>query len=99
MKKIEFSDNRLMLCRVSIALTLAIAALVVLVSSLGIFVEQTYAKETKSWILQAIGQDIANLVSIPIFLVAAIFTYRGSVRAHMVWSIVISHLCVCHLCV
>ncbi len=35
--------------------------------------------------MQAKGQDIANLISIPIFLAAVIFAARGSVRGLMVW--------------
>ena len=65
-------------------MTLAIATLVILVSTLGVLVEQTYAKETKSWVMQAKGQDIANLISIPIFLAAVIFAAIGSVQGLMV---------------
>jgi hypothetical protein len=69
----------------SMALTLIIATLVVLVSSLGVFVAQTYAKETKSWVVQAKGQDIANLISIPIFVGAMIFADRGPIQGLLVW--------------
>jgi flagellar biosynthesis protein FliQ len=66
-------------------LTLAIAVLVILVSSAGIFVTDTYAKETKSWALQAIGQDIANLISVPILVAGAFLAAKGSVRGLAIW--------------
>lgn len=66
-------------------LTVAIAVLVISVSSAGIFVTNTYAKETRSWALQAIGQDIVNIISIPIFIASGFFAVRGSVRGLSVW--------------
>lgn len=69
------SDNaqshHILLPRWSLALTGAIAILVCVASSLGLFVQQTYAKESESWIMQAKGQDIANLISIPLLIGSA----------------------------
>lgn len=82
----ENSANRSqLLTKGSLALTLAISGLVVIASSLGVFAEQTYAKEVPSWAVQAIGQDIANLLSIPIFLGAASYARRGSTKGLTVW--------------
>lgn len=54
-------------------LTITISALVLVTSSAGIFIKDTYAKESTSWALQATGQDIANIASIPILLVSAYY--------------------------
>lgn len=65
-------------------LTPAIAALVVLASGAVIFAD-LYSREPVLWALQASGQDLANLASIPALLAAAYFANKGSMRALLVW--------------
>src|SRR6266496_1853905 len=71
--------------RLSLWLTLAIAILVIISSSAGLFIKSIYARETLSWTVQAYGQDIANLVAAAALLIAAYFVSKGSVKAFLVW--------------
>jgi low temperature requirement protein LtrA len=70
-------------------LTVTISVLVLVTSSAGIFIKNTYAKESISWALQAIGQDMANIVSIPMFLACSYFANNNnkkeSIKALTVW--------------
>ena len=52
--------------------TLAISALVILSSIMGIFVRSTYARDTANWATQARGQDVANLFAMGLYLPAMI---------------------------
>jgi hypothetical protein len=64
-----------------------IAALLTLLASIaGIVLKNTYAKETPSWAIQGIGQDIVNLVTVVVLVIAAYFARKGSFKAVMVWS-------------
>src|SRR6266516_2839233 len=71
--------------RLSLWLTLAIAILVIISSSAGLFIKSIYARETLSWMVQAYGQDIANLVAAAALLSAVYFVSKGSVKAFLVW--------------
>lgn len=71
--------------RKSIWLTLIIVVLVLIASILGLTLKSTYARETTPWANQAMGQDIANLVSITVLLIAIYFASKGSVKAFMIW--------------
>ena len=62
------------------------ALLVLLASASGIFLTNTYARETTSWAVQGIGQDIVNLVAVVVLFIAAYFVNKGSVKAFLVWS-------------
>jgi hypothetical protein len=68
------------------------ALLVLLASASGIFLKRIYARETPSWAVQAIGQDIVNLVAVVVLLIAAYFVNKGSVKAFLVWSGVLLYL-------
>jgi hypothetical protein len=52
----------------------------------GILVDRVYAHETANWQAQAVGQDVANLVVIPVLLVLAYAAARGSARALLAWA-------------
>ncbi len=62
-----------------------IALLTLLASGAGLFLKNTYAQETPSWAIQAMGQDIANVVSALTLVVAASFASKGSIKAVLVW--------------
>lgn len=68
------------------------ALLVFLASASGIFLKSTYARETPSWAVQGIGQDIVNLVAALTLLIVAYLVNRGSVKAFLVWSGVLLYL-------
>jgi hypothetical protein len=73
-------------------MTLLLAALVLVSSSAGIFVNGMYVRETPSWALLAIAQDIANVVAVVVLLTAVYFVSRESVRGVLVWIGVILFL-------
>ena len=70
-----------------------IDALLVLIASVaGIFLKSIYARETPSGAVQAIGQDIVNLVAVVVLFIAAYFVSKGSVKAFLIWSGVLLYL-------
>jgi hypothetical protein len=74
------------LSRSAFALSHAAAALMAFVSALGAFAAFPYSRETASWAAQGVGQDLVNLfVVVPVLLVSAEATRRGSRRAHAIW--------------
>lgn len=68
------------------------ALLVLIASASGILLKSIYARETPSWALQAIAQDIVNLVAVVVLCIAAYFVNKGSVKAFLVWSGVLLYL-------
>lgn len=59
-----------------------ILAVLVCVSSIsGILISQVYSQETPNWALQAIGQDVGNLLAVPLIVVSAFFVQRRSIKA------------------
>jgi hypothetical protein len=74
-----------LISRGSIALTIPIAVAMTVSSAAGAF-GRAYVRETPSWAAQGTGQDFANLfVVLPFLLVVAVFAWRGSVRAVLLW--------------
>jgi hypothetical protein len=68
------------------------ALLVLLASVSGILLKSTYARETTSWAIQGIGQDIVNIVAVVVLFIAVYFIYKESVKAVLVWSGVLLYL-------
>ncbi len=66
-------------------MTLTLAALVLVSSSVGIFVNGIYAREAPSWALLGIAQDIANVVAVVVLVIAVFFVSRESLRGLLVW--------------
>src|SRR5881275_1920578 len=62
------------------------ALLVLLASASGILLKSIYARETLSWAVQGIGQDIVNIVAVVVLFIAVYFVNKGSVKAFLVWS-------------
>jgi len=55
-------------------------------SSIGIWVQEFYAKETVDWLSQCIGQDISNLFFIsPILIASAFYASKGNKTAKIIW--------------
>ena len=66
-------------------LSVLVACLVLIASTAGIFITSIYARETTSWAIQGIGQDIANLVAAATLFIAVFFVNKESVKAFLVW--------------
>ena len=73
-------------------LSVLVAVLVLLASGAGLLLTSTYARETASWAVQGIGQDIVNLVAALALLITASLVNKGSVKAFLVWSGVLLYL-------
>jgi hypothetical protein len=71
--------------KTSLWLSVLVAFLVLIASSAGLFLKSTYARETPSYALQGIGQDIENSVAAVALLIAIYFVSKGSVKAFLVW--------------
>jgi len=61
------------------------AILVLVASFAGIFLKNTYARETTSYALQSVGQDFENSVAAVALLITVYFVSKGSVKAFLVW--------------
>lgn len=66
-------------------LSVLVAILVMIASGSGLLFTSTYARETTPWAIQAVAQDLANLVSVAVLLIAVYFVSRGSIKALLVW--------------
>src|ERR1700686_1830976 len=73
------------------------ALLVLLASAAGIILKSIYARETPSWAVQGLGQDIVNLVAVVVLFIAAFFVNKGSVKAFLVWGGVLLYLLYAYL--
>jgi len=62
------------------------ALLVIAASVAGIVMKGVYARETANAAMQAIGQDIVNLIAIAVLLISAYALNKGSIKAYFVWS-------------
>jgi hypothetical protein len=67
-------------------LSVPIGLLGISASLVGIFVDRVYAHETENWQAQAVGQDVANLVVLPLLLVLAYAAAHGSRSAALAWA-------------
>jgi hypothetical protein len=78
--------------KIALWLSVIDALLILLASASGIFLKSIYARETLSWAVQGIGQDIVNLIAAVVLFIAAYFVNKGSVKAFLVWSGVLLYL-------
>jgi len=66
--------------------TIPIVILITTCSSIGIWVQEFYSKETVDWLSQCIGQDISNLLFIsPILIASAFYASKGNKTAKIIW--------------
>ena len=73
--------------------SLPLAVFVIIVSYAGLFIPDTYAKETANWTAQAIGQDIIDLFLItPLLLITSWLAYKKNRVALFLWSGVLVYL-------
>lgn len=66
-------------------LSLVIGILVCIASIEGIFNPGTYRQETANWALQGQGQDIGNLIALPVLLISTYYLARKSLAAYFIW--------------
>ena len=70
-----------------LALTWPLAAVVAVVSAIGLFASGAYADDADSWVVQARAQDATDLfVALPLLVASAVLVRRrASARAYVVW--------------
>ena len=61
-------------------------------SASGIFLKSICARETPSWAVQGIGQDIVNLVAAVVLFITVYLVNKGSFKAFLVWSGILLYL-------
>ena len=70
-----------------LALSLPLAALIIVASSFGLLTTGFYTKETPDWAAQSIGQDIIDLFLVtPALIITTLFVRRKSKTAMMLWA-------------
>jgi len=74
------------LAAVPAVLSSAAAALATTTSLFGLLAPWPYAAETANWRLQAVGQDLGNLLAVIVLLAGLVSARRGSVRGLQVWA-------------
>ncbi|AGK96988.1 hypothetical protein [Clostridium pasteurianum] len=66
--------------------TVPIVILIAICSSVGIWYQNLYSRETIDWLSQCIGQDISNLFFVvPILLVSSFYASKGNKIAKIIW--------------
>lgn len=71
--------------KTSLRLSVLVACLVLIASSVGLFLKGTYARETASYAVQSVGQDTENIIAAIALLITAYFVSKGSVKAFLAW--------------
>ncbi len=73
--------------KIILAISIPLAILVTVVSCIGIFTDDFYARESFNWQVQSLGQDRIDLyLIIPVLIGSAIFAYRKSHIAALLWA-------------
>lgn len=79
--------------QISFLLSLLLIILVLVASSSGVFIKETYIREVKYFAYQGIGQDIVNLIIvIPAMIVTLILSYRKNDNALTIWTGILLYL-------
>lgn len=65
--------------------SIIIGALSLYASLSGLFQPLTYSRETANWILQALGQDVGNLLAIPALLISSYLLFKKSDKSFLIW--------------
>lgn len=69
----------------AVVASVIIAALVAFTSMVGLLAPWPYEQETESWVLQAWGQDVGNIVAAAVLVACSVGAWRGSGRARQLW--------------
>jgi len=66
--------------------SIPIVILILTCSSIGIWYQKLYSKETVGWLSQVIGQDISNLIFVaPMLIFSAFYASKGNRIAKIIW--------------
>src|SRR4030095_545014 len=85
--------KKIKLGRIILYLSLPLAVLITLTSSIGLFSNYFYSAETLNWKTQATGQDIVDLfLIVPLLLLSAILFWSGRRISLGIWGGVILYL-------
>jgi hypothetical protein len=74
-------------------LSLPLAALIIIVSCVGLLTPDFYSKETLNWQAQSLWQDMIDLfLLVPCLLITSILAYRNNKAATLLWGGVVLYL-------
>lgn len=74
-------------------LSIPLAVLVIIVSSVGLFTPDFYSAETLNWQAQSLGQDMIDLfLVVPCLVISSILACRNKRSAKMIWGGVVLYL-------
>jgi hypothetical protein len=74
-------------------LSIPLVAGIVLTSSVGLFTEDFYSRETPNWELQSWVQDMVNLFLVtPLLCVSALMAFKGNKTSFVIWAGTIVYL-------
>lgn len=74
-------------------LSIPLVAGIILTSSVGLFNDGFYAKETPNWELQSWVQDLVNLfIATPLLAVSALLAFKGNKTSFVIWAGTIVYL-------
>ena len=74
-------------------LSLPLAALIIMVSCVGLLTADFYSKETLNWQAQSLWQDMIDLfLLVPCLLITSILAYRNNKAATLLWGGVVLYL-------
>ncbi|MGQ4875874.1 MAG: hypothetical protein ACP6IY_17555 [Promethearchaeia archaeon] len=79
--------------KIILILSLLLLIFLIIASYSGIFIAETYARNTKSFAVQGIGQDIVNFFIIaPLLFISSILYYKGNKKAMFIWAGLLSYV-------
>ncbi|MHA1274948.1 MAG: hypothetical protein ACTSQS_16165 [Promethearchaeota archaeon] len=79
--------------KIILILSLLLLLFLIIASYSGIFIAETYARNTKSFAVQGIGQDIVNFFIIaPLLFISSILYYKGNKKAMFIWAGLLSYV-------
>lgn len=78
---------------VILAISLPLAAIIVITSCIGLLSTDFYASETPNWQAQSIGQDMVNLfLLVPCLIISSLLAYQNKPKAALIWGGVMLYL-------
>jgi hypothetical protein len=79
--------------KIILALSLFLAALMIVAGCAGLFIPGIYSRETANWQAQSMGQDIVDLFLVtPVLLVTSLQAYKKNKKALLLWAGVLFYL-------
>jgi hypothetical protein len=82
---ISLTTGKALVSKIWLRLSVHVSVLVTIACLSGIFLRETYSRETEAWAAQAVGQDYVNLLVALLLLVCTYYLSKNSLRAYLLW--------------